>query len=263
MANPNPTGIEAYKPAEIEAMVEAAGVAKANMPLRQMGVLAVLAGAYIALGATAYLMTMTGADPGFGPTRFLGGLVFSMGLILVVIAGAELFTGNALMIIAAVDRKITLRQLLRAWLVVYVGNFIGALGIAILLAPTGLLDGAFGATARAAAEAKATLDWQAALSRGILCNALVCLAVWIALAARTVAGKILAILWPISAFVLLGFEHSVANMFFLPLGLLAGAEAPLTGIAHNLVLVTLGNIIGGAGGVAVSYRLAYGLPESR
>lgn len=254
----NPTGIDAYRPAEIASLVRAAGVTKARLSLVSMSTLAVLAGAFIGLGATAYLMAMTEADPGHGPTRVLGGVVFSLGLILVVVGGAELFTGNALMVMAAVDRLITGGELARSWSVVYAGNLAGALGMAVLVWLTGLTAGAFGATAAAVAEAKLAIGPVELVARGIVCNALVCLAVWLTIAARDVAGKILAILWPIGGFVLLGMEHSVANMFFLPLGAMAGAEVSVGGFAWNLVLVTLGNIVGGAGGVALAYRLAYG-----
>lgn len=220
--------------------------------------LAVLAGAFIALGAAAYTMVMTGADPGFGPHRFLGGVVFSLGLVLVVVGGAELFTGNALMTMAAVDGKIGLRELSRAWAIVYAGNLAGALAIAALFAGTGLLDGPMGETARAIAEAKAALDPAAAFFRAILCNVLVCLAVWLSLASRSASGKLMAVILPVAAFVLLGLEHSIANMFFFPQALFAGAEIGLDRILSNLAVVTLGNIVGGAGGVALAYRFAYG-----
>ncbi len=254
----NPTGIDAYKPAEIAALVRAAGVAKARLPLIRMATLAVLAGVFIGLGAMAYLMAMTGADPSHGPTRLLGGLVFSLGLILVIVGGAELFTGNALMVLAAVDRLISARELGRAWAVVYAGNLAGSLALAVLVWLTGLTAGPFGATAAAIAEAKAALGPVEVIARGVICNMLVCLAVWLTIAARDVAGKVLVILPPISAFVLLGMEHSVANMFFFPLGALAGAPVTLAEAAENIALVTLGNITGGAGGVALAYRLAYG-----
>lgn len=253
----HPTGIDAYKPKDIAELVESAGVAKARLPLASMLTLAILAGAFIALGAAAYTMAMTGADPGFGPHRFLGGIVFSLGLVLVIVGGAELFTGNALMVMAATDRKITLAELSRAWAIVYLGNLVGALVMAALFAGTGLLDGAMGATARAIAETKASLEPTAAFFRAILCNILVCLAVWLSIAARSATGKILAILLPVATFVLLGLEHSIANMFFFPQGLFAGAEIGLAAILSNLAIVTLGNILGGAGGVALSYRLAY------
>ena len=248
---------DAYKPARIAALIEGAGVSKAHLPFQQMFVLAVLAGAFIGFGAAAYTMVMSGLDPTFGPYRLLGGVVFSLGLILVVIGGAELFTGNALMIMAAVERKIPLPLLFRSWLIVYLGNLVGAVALAIAFGLSGLLDGSMGTVAAKIAEAKATLPPAEAFFRGALCNALVCLAIWLSFAARTVAGKILAILWPISAFVLLGLEHSIANMFFFPQGWFAGSQAALTGAAANLFWVTLGNVVGGGGGVALAYRFAY------
>ncbi len=254
----DPTGLDAYAPADIARLVEAAGVRKAALPAVQMLTLAVLAGAFIGFGGAAYTMAMTGADPGFGPARFLGGIVFSLGLILVIVAGAELFTGNALMVMAAVDRRISPAALARSWGLVYLGNALGAAGLALAFAATGLLDGPMGATARAIAEGKVALDPVEAFARGALCNALVCLAVWLTVAARSATGKILAILWPISGFVLLGLEHSVANMYLLPQAALAGGTVPMGAALANLVWVTLGNILGGAGGVALAYRLAYG-----
>jgi formate/nitrite transporter len=248
---------DAYRPAEIAALIEEVGVAKARLPLGQMLTLAVLAGAFISFGAAGYLMVMTGADAGFGPQRLLGGVVFSLGLILVIVGGAELFTGNALMVMAAVDGKISLGALLRNWGVVYVGNLLGAVGVAGAFWLGGLADGPLGQTAATVATAKAagsTLPW---LVKGALCNALVCLAVWLSFSARDTTGKILAILWPISTFVLLGLEHSIANMFFFPLAMLAGADIPVALALNNLVWVTLGNLLGGAGGVALAYRYAY------
>lgn len=254
---PNPTGIEAYSPAEIALRIEEAGVGKARLGLVQITALSLLAGAFIAFGAAFYTVVMTGADAGFGPARLLGGAAFSLGLILVVVGGAELFTGNALMVMAWVDRRVGGAALLRAWGVVYLGNFAGALAMALLVGLSGTLSGSTGALAVQIAEAKMALAPLEAFVRGILCNALVCLAVWLSFAARSVAGKILAILWPITAFVALGYEHSVANMYLIPVGLLGGAEGGFTGLAHNLVPVTLGNIVGGAGGVALSYWAAY------
>jgi formate transporter len=251
------TGFDAYKPAQIAALIETAGVAKAALPLGRMVTLALLAGAFIGFGAAAYVMVMTGADAGFGPARFLGGLVFSLGLILVIVGGAELFTGNALMVMAAVDGRITPGALMRNWGVVYLGNLVGAVGLAVAFGFTGLLEAPFGATAVKLAETKAALGPIEAVARGVLCNALVCLAVWLSFAARSATDKILGIVWPVAAFVLLGLEHSVANMFLLPLGWLAGAKVTLGAMVGNLVWVTLGNILGGAGGVALAYRFAY------
>lgn len=255
---PNPTGLDAYKPAEIAALVEAAGAAKARLGLPQLFTLAVLAGAFIGFGAAAYTMAMTGADFTYGPSRFLGGVVFSLGLILVIVGGAELFTGNALMVMAAVDRLISPGDLMRNWTVVWIGNLAGAAGLAFSFHLTGLDGGPYGETARKIAETKAALPAVDAFFRAVLCNVLVCLAVWLTIGARTAAGKILAIIWPISTFVALGLEHSVANMFLLPQGMLAGAAVDAADLWRNLAITTLGNVVGGAGGVALSYRLAYG-----
>jgi formate/nitrite transporter len=257
----NPTGLDAYRPAEIAALVEVAGVAKARLAPLRMFTLAVLAGAFIALGAVAYTVVMTGADAGYGPARFLGGIVFSLGLILVIVGGAELFTGNALMVMAAVDGRISAVELARSWTIVYLGNFAGALALAVAVTLSGILDGPAGETAMRIAGGKASLTWTEAFMRGVLCNVLVCLAVWLTLAARTATGKMLAVIWPISAFVLLGFEHSVANMYLIPQGMLAGAGVGMPEFAANLLAVSAGNIVGGAGGVALAYRLAYGTQD--
>ena len=259
-----------HKPSEIAKLVETAGVSKAHLPAAQMFVLAVLAGAFIGFGAATYTMIMTGVDASFGPARLLGGVGFALGLILVIVGGAELFTGNALMVMAAVDRKIKIRQLLRNWVIVLVGNLVGAAGLAIAFGLSSLLEGPMGTTAVDIAAAKTTLSPLEALVRGALCNALVCLAVWLTFAARSVTGKILSILWPVAGFVLLGLEHSIANLFFFPFGWAAAASAtaatasdslfaviPLSGVVSNLFWVTLGNILGGAGGVALAYRFAF------
>ncbi|MEJ8572484.1 formate/nitrite transporter family protein [Microbaculum marinum] len=254
---PSPAGSDAYKPSEIIRLVEASGVAKTQLTTTQVMALAILAGAFIGFGAAFYTGVMTGVDPGFGPNRVLGGFAFCLGLILVVVGGAELFTGNALIVMAWVDRQISTRALLRNWGLVLVGNVIGAAILAVAVDASGLLSGATAATAVKIAEAKMALPFTEAFVRGALCNALVCLAVWLSVAARTATGKILAILWPITAFVALGFEHSVANFYFLAAGFLAGAQGGLLDILGNLVPVTLGNIVGGTGGVALAYWAAY------
>ncbi|MEP1206980.1 MAG: formate/nitrite transporter family protein [Rhizobiaceae bacterium] len=265
-----PISNDAHKPQEIAELVETAGVSKALLPAGQMLVLAILAGAFIGFGAATYTMIMTGVDSAYGPARLLGGVGFALGLILVIVGGAELFTGNALMVMAAVDRKIKINQLLRNWIIVFIGNLIGAAGLAVAFGLSGLLNGHMGETAINIAAAKTTLSPLEAFVRGALCNALVCLAVWLTFAARTVTGKILAILWPVAGFVLLGLEHSIANLFFFPLGWAAaaaasGAEATAqisVGAAlANLFWVTLGNILGGAGGVALAYRFAFHGPK--
>ena len=261
MAPMRHTTFDVYTPAEIAAKVETVGVAKANMPAFPLLALGVLAGAFIAFGAMFYTLAITGSGFGFGPTRVFGGAVFSLGLVLVVVAGAELFTGNNLIVMAWAERKITTGQLLRNWGLVYVANFIGAVGMAALVAMSGTLDmndGAVTETAFAIANSKIALPYWEAFVRGILCNALVCLAVWLSYAARRVAGKILAILFPITAFVALGFEHSVANMYFIPLASMAGNDSvTIAALARNLVPVTLGNIVGGGGFVALFYWAIY------
>jgi formate/nitrite transporter len=262
----DPTGIDAYTPVEIAARVERAGIGKAQLPAISLIVLAMLAGAFIAFGAMLYTLVMTGNGFGFGPARLIGGIAFSLGLILVIIGGAELFTGNALIVMAAASRRISIGALSRNWGIVYVGNFIGALGAAVLVYLSGALaldGGAVGETARAIARAKLELPADQALFRGVLCNALVCLAVWLCFAARDVAGKVLAIVGPVSAFIALGFEHSVANMYLIPAGMMAGAAFDIGGFLHNLFWVTLGNIIGGAGGVALVYWIIYLRPGAR
>lgn len=268
-------GTEAHSPKEIAAAVEDVGVAKANLRLLPMVALGVLAGAFIALGALYY--TVVASDPklSFATARVLGGLVFSTGLILVIVAGAELFTGNNLMVMAWVSRRITLSRLLRNFAVVYLANLAGALFVAFLVYFSGhWKSGLIGVKAVEIAAAKTHLPYTEAFFRGILCNMLVCLAVWIAMGARTVTGKILAVIFPISAFVAAGFEHCVANMYLIPLGiLLAGspgseittgpipiavAEAPTwSGFAANLLPVTAGNLFGGAVLVAAVYWAIY------
>jgi formate/nitrite transporter len=185
--------------------------------------LGVLAGAFIAFGACFYTVVITDSAAGYGPTRLLGGLAFSLGLILVIVGGADLFTGNRLIVMAWADRKISTAALLRNWVLVYVANFVGAAAIAVVIAWSGVITGPVAATAIRIAEAKVALDPGAAFLRAVLCNVLVCLAVWLCFAAHSVTGKMLAIPLPIAAFVALGFEHSVTNMYFLPLGWLLGS----------------------------------------
>ena len=263
----SPSPQDAYPPAEIARLVEQVGVKKATLPAVPTLALGVLAGAFIAFGAMYFTLVMTGSALGFGPARLLGGLAFSLGLILVVVGGAELFTGNSLIVMAWAERKVTSRQLARNWSLVYLANLVGALGSALLMAWSGALalgDGAVAETAIRIAEAKVALGFGQAFFRGILCNVLVCLAVWLCFAAHDVAGKVLAILFPISAFVALGFEHSIANMYLIPIAWLAGAEAVTIGnFLANLVPVTLGNIVGGGLFVALVYWLIYLHPAAQ
>jgi len=258
---------DAYAPAEVAVRVRDGGVGKATAPAAALLALAVLAGAFIALGALFYTVTIT-AGPNqsghLGLTRLAGGVAFSLGLILVVVGGAELFTGNNLMAMAWASGRVTGVQVLRNWGLVYLGNLAGAIGTVVLVLLAGIpqmSDGAVGETMIQIARAKVTLDPVSALARGVLCNVLVCLAVWLCMAARSVADKILAIVFPISAFVACGFEHSVANMFFLPLGIVltASGSDPIawTEAWVNLAVVTLGNVFGGTGLVALVYWFVY------
>lgn len=265
--------MDAYAPREMATRVEAAAEAKTQMTLLQTLLLAILAGFFIALGAMLFTLVMTGNPLGFGPARLLGGIAFSLGLVLVVVGGAELFTGNSLLVMAWADSRITLGALARNWSVVYIGNAIGAFDAVLLMALSGGLEigPAEGAgvaeTAAAIAAGKVALPWDQAFVRGILCNILVCLAVWLCFSARGVVDKILAIILPIAGFVALGFEHSIANLYLIPIGLYAGTltgvemdAAALSGFARNILWVTLGNIIGGGVFVAATYYLIYTNP---
>ena len=258
----HPTGLDAYQPKEIAARVEAAATEKAASPLATTFMLALLAGAFIAFGGMFYTLAMTDHGLGFGPARVLGGIVFSFGLILVVVAGAELFTGNNLIVMACADGRITMSALLVNWLIVFVGNVAGSLGMAVLMVMSGTLgmaDGMVRETAISIAEAKVALPVMEAFVRGLLCNALVCLAVWLCFAARSVTDKILAIVFPVTAFVALGFEHSIANAYLIPVGLLAGGiNISFAAATQSMVFVTLGNIVGGSLFVALVYWVIYG-----
>ncbi len=259
------TLLDAYAPAEVARRVETAGIAKAGLGVMPTLALGVLAGAFVSFGAYFFLIAVTDSGLGWGAERILGGICFSLGLVLVIVAGAELFTGNNLIVIAWADRKIGTGRLLRNWGLVYVANLVGALATALIIHWSGVMaghDGAVAETARRVAAAKAALPFGEAFFRGVLCNALVCLACWLAMAAHAVSGKILAIVFPIAAFVAAGFEHSVANMFLIPLGALAAPDPAAIGVTvgafiANLVPVTLGNIVGGSLFVALVYYVIY------
>lgn len=261
-------GFDAYSPKEIAERVETVGVAKARLPLLSQLTLGVLAGGFIGLGSLSFTLVTSDASLGFAASRLLGGLAFSLGLILVVVAGAELFTGNTLLVMAWADRRITGLKLLRNWLIIYLANFAGALGLVCLVYFSGhwqMHDQGIAANAVKIAAAKIAIPFWEAFFKAILCNILVCLAVWLSLAGRTVTDRILAVIFPVSAFVAAGFEHSVANMYFIPLGILLQNHFPVlgatavtwTGLLENLVPVTLGNIAGGGGMVAAVYHLVY------
>lgn len=278
--DPSDHGIDALLPVEIAQKAEALGVQKTRMDTLGLMALAILAGAFIALGAMFATTVLAGADGviPFGVSRLLSGVVFCLGLILVVVGGAELFTGNTLMVMAWAAGKVRMIEILRAWLIVYIGNFVGAIGTAALVFLSGQYLFGRGGVAGVAlniALTKVTLSFDHALFLGILCNVLVCLAVWLAFGARSTTDKILAVLFPVSAFVVAGFEHSVANMYLIPLGLFIKMWAPgalwaqigstsgnfeaLTWPAFfvSLVPVTIGNIIGGGGLVGGVYWFIY------
>jgi formate/nitrite transporter len=261
-------GSEAFSPKEIARKIQAVGVVKARLPLFPMLVLGVLAGAFIGIGGMLFVLVKADSALSFAPSALLGGVAFSLGLVIVIVAGAELFTGNNLLVMAWADRQITTVELLRNWTVVFVGNFIGAAGFALLVylsGHTALNDGAIAAKYLSIAAAKCALPFWPAFFRGVLCNVLVCLAVWMATAGRTVVDKVVAIVFPITAFVAAGFEHSVANLYLFPMAALiqtfgggAGADAVTwTGVIGNLVPVVLGNIVGGGVLVGLVYHLVY------
>lgn len=259
---------DAYPPPQIAERVCQVGLAKVTVPVPTMIALALLAGAFISLGALFYTVTVTigreSAAVPFGLIRLAGGLTFSLGLVLVVVGGAELFTGNNLIAMAWAAGCVRTSQVAKNWLWVYIGNLLGAVGTAALVWLAGvhtLGDGSVGETMVQIARNKVALDPVSAVARGILCNVLVCLALWLCMGARSVADKILAIVFPISAFVACGFEHSVANMYFLPVGIVLASSTttpiPLADAIGNLALVTLGNILGGTVLVALVYWFVY------
>ncbi|MBL0044256.1 MAG: formate/nitrite transporter family protein [Flavobacteriales bacterium] len=262
-------GSDAFSPAEISERVERVGVVKARLPLLSMIMLGILAGAFIGLGAMFFTLVTSDTNLSFATGRVAGGLVFSIGLLLVVVAGAELFTGNNLLAMAWADGLISTREVLRNWLVVCVSNFVGASGIALLVHLSGHTDmngGAVAAQCMKIAAAKCMIPWGTAFFSGVLCNILVCLAVWMAFAGRSVVDKAIAIVFPVSAFVAAGFEHSVANMYFIPMGLLLKGELPSIpgaetitwiGMLSNLAPVIMGNLVGGSVFVALVYYLIY------
>jgi formate transporter len=263
--------LSAYSPAEIKEAIEKVGVKKTNLPLQASFMLAIVAGGSIGLGALYYTIVASDAGLSFATIRVVGGLAFSLGLALVLVGGAELFTGNNLIVMAWASGKISTRDMLRNWVIVYFGNLVGSLGLVVLVFFSHHLDmngGRIGLSILNTAVGKIQPDVVTLFFKGILCNLLVCLAVWLAYAGRSVTDKIVALILPISAFIAAGFEHCVANMYFLPLAWLltrtghipADFDASLitiSGIVHNLVPVTLGNIVGGAGLVGAVYWAIY------
>ncbi|MCK4843270.1 MAG: formate/nitrite transporter family protein [Methylococcales bacterium] len=265
--------VDAYQPKEIAARIEQVSISKSTSDPFRVFALALLAGAFIAFAAVFYIITVHDSTLSAGFTRLIGGLVFCLGLVLVIVAGAELFTGNNLLVMACVDKKISFKQLMINWIIVFTGNLIGSLGVVFLiyLSDQWLINGgAVGAKTIMIANSKVNLSFMVAFSRGILCNALVCLAVWLCFACHSVTDKILAIIFPITGFVAMGFEHSVANMYFIPAGYLAQlnpeitqlitadlSNLNLTGFLFNLLVVTLGNIVGGSFFVGMIYWFIY------
>lgn len=271
--------VDALMPADMALACEAAGAAKAGRDALALFVLGVLAGAFIALGAVFMTVVLAGSgELPWGVARLLAGLVFSLGLILVIVGGAELFTGDSLMIVACASRRITIPALLRAWLLVYLGNIAGALGTAALVFLSGQYGfggGAVGKAALVIAAAKSSLPTVQLFFLAVLCNVLVCLAVWMSFGAHTATDKVVVIVPPISAFVAAGFEHSIANLYLLPYALAvrawAGPEfwaaiketpesypAITAGAAlHNILVATAGNLVGGSLMVGVVYWFVY------
>ena len=271
--------MDSLLPPEMATAAEDIGVSKAKQDTLKTAVLAVLAGAFIAFGAIFSTLITSDSTMSYGVSKLLGGLAFSLGLILVVVGGAELFTGNILLVMAWASKKVTTVQVLKNWLVVYLGNMFGAFSIVVLMLLSGHYlfgKGVIGANVLRIAEAKCQLGFMQAIVLGILCNILVCLAIWLCYSTQSVHGKILAIIFPITAFVAAGFEHSVANMYFIPMGILvknAGDPALWDLIqaspdqfqalswskylGNNLLPVTIGNIIGGSLFVGLAYWFIY------
>jgi formate/nitrite transporter len=279
------SNIDAYSPAQMAERVEKAGIAKSNRDFFSTTTLAVMAGVFIGLGAAFFTYVIHDSGVSDGLTKLIGGFVFSLGLVLVIITGAELFTGNNLIVMAYISRKITLKQLLNNWGIVFIGNFIGSLIVVLLVFLSGQWtagDASVGVKALLIANGKVNLTLMQAISRGILCNILVCLAVYLCFSGRSVTDKILAILFPITAFVALGFEHSIANMYFIPAGLILKnspevlaatqellGEIPdlsnltVTGfLLNNLLPVTIGNIIGGTLFIGIAHWFLYLRPAA-
>lgn len=240
--------------------IEAAGLTKAQLGVLPTLTLAVMAGAFISFGAMLFTLVAAGSGLGMGTERLVGGIAFSFGLILIVMSGAELFTGNNLIVMAWTDRKVTTAAVMRNWTLVYAGNLVGALATATCVYLSGTLsmgDGALSREIVAIAREKVALPLDQALIRGVLCNGLVCLAVWFSFAARNISGKVLVIIIPISAFVALGFEHSIANMYFIPVAMFLDSSITIGHLVGNLVPVTVGNIIGGCVLVGLVYWIVY------
>ena len=262
-------GFDAFAPKEIAAKVESIGVVKARLPFLSMLMLGVLAGAFIGLGALYFVIVKSDSSLSFATSQIIGGLTFSLGLILVIVAGAELFTGNNLQAMAWAEGKLTTSELLKNWLIICLANFIGASSLAVLVFLSGHTEMNGGRVAEqyvVIATAKGSLPFWSAFFKGMLCNVLVCMAVWMALAGRSVIDKVVAIVFPISAFVAAGFEHSIANMYFFPMAIMVetfgdvGTQTEVVswmGMVKNLIPVIMGNLIGGCVLVGLVYHIIY------
>ncbi|SKA17539.1 formate/nitrite transporter family protein [Consotaella salsifontis] len=264
-------GMDCYSPPEIQEKVEKLGVKKATMPFWPTFMLAIVAGGSIGLGGMYYTIVLADPDLSFATQKIVGGLAFCLGLALVMVGGAELFTGNSLIVMARANGQISTAQMIRNWTIVWLGNAVGSLGLVFLVFMAhndALNHGGVGKAIINLAIAKTNQDWITIFFKGILCNLMVCLAVWLAYAGRSVSDKIVAIILPISAFVAAGFEHCVANMYFLPYALVLKAMGHVPegvdvsmltvgGVIQNLIWATLGNIVGGGLLVGGIYWMIY------
>ena len=275
----------AYSPPQTAVVVENKAVARARLRVTQTFALSIMAGIFVALGAQFATFVTSDSTLHFGLTALIAGVVFSLGLILVETAGAELFTGNNLNILGYLSNRITAWELLRIWVIVYIGNFMGSLLMVCLMYKTHQFEffhNMVGAKALLIAHKKVNLSFTEALARGVLCNALVCLNAWLCYSGRTLADKVISVIFPIGGFIASGFEHCVANMYFIPMGLvlrknpnivaaaekMAGKSLDLSLLTwkgffiHNLVPVTLGNIVGGVILIGIVFWFIYLRPHS-
>lgn len=262
-------GFDAFSPNEVADRIEKVGVVKARLPIVSLFMLGILAGGFIALGAMYSTIIFSDHEMSFGISRLLGGFVFSLGLLLVIVAGAELFTGNNLLVMAWADGKISMAEVMRNWTIVFLANFTGACSIALLVFYSNHSSMNHQAVLEQyliIAQSKCSLSFTNAFYSGMLCNVLVCLSVWMCQAGRSIIDKVVVIVFPISAFVAAGFEHSIANMYFIPIAMLLKesytGEIPVSaiswsGLLNNLLPVVLGNLTGGSVLVAMIYYVIY------
>ncbi|MDZ8119980.1 formate/nitrite transporter family protein [Pontiella agarivorans] len=266
---------DAYIPAAMAKRAEASALRKANRDIISAFFLAVQAGSFIALGGAFYTLAITGSTMGFGMTKLIGGLAFSLGLILVIVAGADLFTGDTLVVMGCLSKKVKISRMLKGWVFVFLGNLVGSLAMLLLFHLSGQWTdhgGVIGAKAVSIANYKVSHTFTAAFVSGMLCNILVCLAIWLCYSSRSVTDKILSIIFPITAFVAMGFEHSIANMYLIPAGLILKSNPDIVSQLHgadlsnltlqgfllnNLLPVTVGNMVGGALFVGTIYWILY------